>query len=393
MSDPHDETIAAYDSAADSWVDRREPDLPAALGFARWVSTVTSVDRHRIVDLGCGPGWHLDRLAAAASGHDMVEYRDAGRPGAVGMDASISMLGHAAQRSSGSPLVQGDLRALPFAAGSFDGAWVERSLVHLDRHLLPLALWDIHRILGVGAGLHLGLFEGDLEHGTIDGDDTPGRWFSAWPEPLLRVVLEGAGFRLEVMERSDAGAVGRFTIRARRERTLADTVGPGMRLLLVGLNPSFVAADAGVGFHRSGNRAWPALLASGLATRDRDPLHLLTAHRVGMTDLVKTPSARAGILTATQFDHGITRLERLCTWLRPSAVCLLGVSGWRQAVDRKATVGVQDRLLGGRPVYLMPNPSGANAHVTLDELVGHLRSAAELADDTAVRTDSPSATA
>ena len=384
MSDPHDATVSAYDSSADSWVGRREPDLGAAREFADWVSRSIGLTEPRLVDLGCGPGWHLDAL-----GSDVVA-----------LDASTSMLDHAARRAPGASKVLGDLRALPFAGGSFDGAWAERSLVHLDRRVVPLALWDLHRVLRVGARVHLGLFEGNSDHATVEGDDTPGRWFSAWPESLLRTVIEGSGMGVELMRRSDAGGVVRFTVRAHRLRTLADTVGADMRLLLVGLNPSFVAADAGVGFQRAGNRAWPALRAAELATCDRDPRHLLVVDRVGMTDLVKLPSTRADVLTPAQCEHGVARLERLCAWLRPAAVCVLGLSGWRMAVDPHAASGPQQHRLGGRPVYLMPNPSGANAHATLDDLVDHLRAAAELADESAqladesvLRPDSPGAPA
>ena len=80
---------------------------------------------------------------------------------------------------------------------------------------------------------------------------------------------------------------------ATRARTLPDTVGPGMRLLLVGLNPSEYAADAGAGFARPGNRFWPAALAAGLVTRTHDPFHALRVDGVGMTDLVKRATPRA----------------------------------------------------------------------------------------------------
>ncbi len=167
----------------------------------------------------------------------------------------------------------------------------------------------------------------------------------------------------------------------RRERTLADTVGPGMRLLLVGLNPSEYAADAGVGFARPGNRAWPALLASGLATVDRDPVALLHRGRVGMSDLVKRATPRADQLDRDEFISGLERLDRLCEWLQPGAVCVLGVTGWRQATgDRAAALGLQERRLGGRPVHVAPNPSGLNAHTSADDLVGHLDAALALAD-------------
>ena len=156
-------------------------------------------------------------------------------------------------------------------------------------------------------------------------------------------------------------------------RSLADTVGPGMRVLLVGLNPSPFAADAGVGFARPGNRFWPAALASGLVTRDRDPRHALLAHGVGMTDLVKRATARADEVTREEYRAGASRVEALVEWLLPGCVCFVGLSGYRIAVDRAAKTGWQERPFGGRPAYVMPNPSGINAHATPAVLVEHLR--------------------
>jgi len=374
--DPHLRTLEVYQRRADDWIDRRSATTDAVVEFTRWLDREGIGARPgRVVDLGCGPGWHLPLLRTAA----------------VALDGTAAMLERVAEMAPASPRVRADLRALPFARGSLDAAWAERSLVHLRRAAVPMALWDLHRALRVGAKVHLGLFEGELEHGQIDGDDVPGRWFSAWPEPLLRAVLGGAGFRLDLLGRHSVGDVDELQVWATRERTLADTVGPGMRLLLVGLNPSLVASDAGVGFHRPGNRAWPALAAAGLATVDRDPVHLLRAHRIGMTDLVKRASPRADEITATEYLAGMDRLDALCSWLSPDAVCIVGLAGWRAAVDRRATTGVQQRRLGGRPVYLMPNPSGVNAHIDVGGLAEHFAAAARLADAHGVPPDSPGA--
>ncbi len=174
----------------------------------------------------------------------------------------------------------------------------------------------------------------------------------------------------------------RLDVRMRRARTLADTVGPHMHLLIVGLNPSLHAADSGIGFSGPSNRGWPALMASGLATTDRDPLALWRDHRIGMTDLVKRATARASELSAADYRTGLVRLERLCAWLRPRAVCIVGLTGWRAAVDRRAQVGRQPRRLGGRPVWVMPNPSGLNTHASLAELVENLQAASSLAEET-----------
>lgn len=187
-------------------------------------------------------------------------------------------------------------------------------------------------------------------------------------------TIVGAGF--EVVGRRGSGA------RARRLRTLPDTVGPGMRLLVCGLNPSIYAADAGIGYARPGNRFWPAAIEGGLATRDRDPFHALDEHGLGMTDLVKRATRGAGELTGDEYRAGFARVARLVTWLRPGAVCFVGLSGYRQAVDRAADAGPQADGIDGVPVYLMPSTSGANASARRATLVDHLRAAAALADNT-----------
>lgn len=213
-----------------------------------------------------------------------------------------------------------------------------------------------------------------------------------WQPELLSTVIRGGGFEIRSTSRAHEEAGGprprprEVVVRARRAATLADTVGGAMRLLLVGLNPSPRAAASGIPFSGPANRGWPALLASGLAERSHDPVALLVDRDVGMTDLVKRTTARASKLTGAEYAAGLERLEGLCAWLRPGAVCVVGLSGWRAAVDRRARAGEQERTIGGRPVWLMPNPSGLNTHVGLEELVEHLRSAAELADRCLPRT-------
>ena len=212
---------------------------------------------------------------------------------------------------------------------------------------LPLALADAHRGHDVGALMTVGFGSGIS------------------PE-FERDLLEGAGL---VRRRSGV----------ERLRTLPDTVGAGMTLLICGLNPSLHAADMGIGFGRSGNRFWPAALDAGLVSTDRDPRLALTDHGVGMTDLVKRATRRADQLSAAEYQRGLERVERLVSWLNPAAVCFVGLAGWRAAVDRKAVRGPQDRRVGGRPAYVMPSTSGLNARTTRDELASHLRQAAALA--------------
>jgi TDG/mug DNA glycosylase family protein len=169
--------------------------------------------------------------------------------------------------------------------------------------------------------------------------------------------------------------VGRAPLVVRRLRTLPDRVGPDMKLLVCGLNPSLYAADRGVGYARPGNRFWPAMLAARLVDADRDPTRALRDHGIGMTDLVKRATVAASELRREEFVAGVARVDRLCAWLRPRAVLLVGLAGWRAAVDRRATVGWQPGDLGGAPVYVMPSTSGLNASTQLPGFVEHLRAA------------------
>ncbi len=231
------------------------------------------------------------------------------------------------------------------------------SFDHQVRHeLVPAALADRHRAMAVGTTLAL--------------------LVSGWQPQALADVVVGAGFAIDHIVTE---AAGRLTLGVTRARTLPDLVGPGMRVLFCGLNPSLYAADAGVAFARPGNRFWPAALAAGLVTVDRDPAHALHQHRIGMTDLVKRASVGAGEVTPAEFAEGVDRVERLTAWLQPAVVCFVGLAGWRSAVDRRASPGPQERRLGGAPVYLAPSTSGRNASSRLADLVAHFRAADALA--------------
>jgi TDG/mug DNA glycosylase family protein len=201
----------------------------------------------------------------------------------------------------------------------------------------------------------------------------------------LSDVLLGAGF--EIVERVDGqGDDGGWVhVLARRARALPDVVGPGMRLLLCGLNPSIPAADRGFGFAGRSNRFWAAALDAGIVSRARDPVHALTRDGVGMTDLVKRATVGAKELTRDEYRAGAARVERLVEWLQPGAVCFVGLAGYRAAVDRSAQPGIQPDAFGGVPAYVMPSTSGLNARVPGAELAQHLREAARYADPCSAR--------
>jgi TDG/mug DNA glycosylase family protein len=350
-------TIEIYEVDSARYEAQRTPRLmPEARAFA------ARVGGGPVVDLGSGPGWY-----AAALGPGPV----------VALDAARSMLHRTAAVAPAALLVQADLGALPIRRGSLGGGWARNTYVHLRSPEVPLALADLHRALRVDAPVELTFLGGDVEgRHVFPTDDLPGRWFSTWRRERLVDIVIGAGFAPdELTEAHGSHGEVTFTVRATRARTLADTVGPEMRVLVCGLNPSVRAADAGVGFVTPGNRFWPAALAAGLVSRDRDPQHALVHHGVGMTDLVKRATPRADGLSADEYRAGVERLDRLCTWLRPDVVCFVGLAGWRAAVDRRTRPGWQPRSLGGCPVYVLPSTSGANASSQLADITEHLRAA------------------
>jgi double-stranded uracil-DNA glycosylase len=311
------------------------------------------------LDLGCGAGRYLPILGAPI----------------VAVDASATMLAAARSTAPTVPFVRADIEWLPFVRGSAGGAWSWMTYLHLPRHRLPLALWDVHRVLAVGAPFHLQVLAGDYEGRSLPQDTIGGRFFAGWTPERLAEVVVGAGF--DIVPGSLVADDDEVRLSAVRARTLADVVGAGMRLLVCGVNPAIYSADVGVGYGRPGNRFWPAALEAGLVTRDRDSLDALVRHGMGMTDFVKRATRTAAEVTTAEYRHGFGRVERLVRWLEPGAVCFVGLSGWRAAVDPKATAGWQPVGVAGRPAYVMPSTSGLNARTPLAELADHLRAVVE----------------
>ena len=195
----------------------------------------------------------------------------------IGLDPSAAMLGHAGADHPAVPLVRATAGALPLRPRSLGAAWASKSLQHVPAVHVPLVLADLHRALAVGAPLTLRVFAGEGVRTSDGTNDLPGRRFTFWDPDHLAELVVGAGFVEVAATTSRRRALEdwpHLDITATRGRTLADTVGPGMRLLVSGLNPSLHAADAGVGYAGPGNRFWPALAEAGLlpAGADRDPL-------------------------------------------------------------------------------------------------------------------------
>ena len=155
-------------------------------------------------------------------------------------------------------------------------------------------------------------------------------------------------------------------------RTVPDLVRPGLRLLLVGINPSLWSGATGLHFANPSNRLWPVLALAGWTERRLQPSEtaaLLDAG-VGITNLVARATARADELTDDEVRAGLPGVERLARTYQPETVAFLGLGAYRTATgERKAAVGPLPRLVGGRPAWLLPNPSGLNASWQLPRLV------------------------
>jgi TDG/mug DNA glycosylase family protein len=153
--------------------------------------------------------------------------------------------------------------------------------------------------------------------------------------------------------------------------TIPDLVRPGLRVLLCGINPSLESGYRGWHFATPGNRLWPALHAAGWTPRRLHPSETdaILAAGIGITNLVARATARADELTDDELRDGLPTLAALVERWQPRWVAFLGMSAYRVASGRRrAAVGPQEESLGGRPVWLLPNPSGLNASWQLPRL-------------------------
>jgi TDG/mug DNA glycosylase family protein len=162
-----------------------------------------------------------------------------------------------------------------------------------------------------------------------------------------------------------------------RNASVPDLVGPGLRLLFVGINPGLWTAATQTHFAHPGNRFYPALRLAGIIDRDLDRGRPMTeADRayfvelgIGITNLVNRATARASELAAAELRAGRTRLEEFLTQHQPVVVAIAGVTAYRVAFAApKAKEGEQAEPLMGARVWVVPNPSGLNAHQTITSL-------------------------
>jgi TDG/mug DNA glycosylase family protein len=165
--------------------------------------------------------------------------------------------------------------------------------------------------------------------------------------------------------------VPKLDLEAAKDATIPDVLpapGAPFRVLFVGINPGLYSAATGWHFARPGNRFWPALHLSGFAPRQLSPAEqdLLPGYGLGITNVVARATAQAAELAPAEFAAGGERLAALVRERQPAVIAIAGVTAYRQAFgEPKAQIGPQPGTLGGARVWVLPNPSGLNAHWTL----------------------------
>jgi TDG/mug DNA glycosylase family protein len=171
---------------------------------------------------------------------------------------------------------------------------------------------------------------------------------------------------------------------AATDKTVADVIAPDLRVLFSGINPGLYTAAVGHHFARPGNRFWPALHASGFTARLLSPFdeRELLKNGYGITNVVSRTTATADLLTKDEIVAGGVKLKRKVLRYRPRVLAVLGVGTYRIAFNQpKASVGRQSEMIGGAILWVLPNPSGLNAHYQAGELARLFRELKEFADD------------
>jgi TDG/mug DNA glycosylase family protein len=158
---------------------------------------------------------------------------------------------------------------------------------------------------------------------------------------------------------------------AANNRTIVDVIGPNLRVLFCGINPGLYSGYTGHHFARPGNRFWPTLFAAGFTERLLKPEEEqeLLAHGYGITNLVQRATATAAELSADELARGGARLQATVDRYRPRVLAILGISAYRLAFNApRAILGKQPEPIETTPVWVLPNPSGLNAHYTPADL-------------------------
>ncbi|MFW6059304.1 MAG: G/U mismatch-specific DNA glycosylase [Phycisphaeraceae bacterium] len=163
----------------------------------------------------------------------------------------------------------------------------------------------------------------------------------------------------------------RAQLEAAKDTRIPDVIARDLDVLFVGINPSLYSAAVGHHFARPGNRFWPALHRAGFTDRQLSPFEDRELLKVGcgITNFVERATARADELSDDELRQGAERLRRKVRRFAPRCVAIVGITAYRTGFGRKhAQVGAQDVPLENARLWVLPNPSGLNAHYQLADL-------------------------
>ena len=171
--------------------------------------------------------------------------------------------------------------------------------------------------------------------------------------------------------------------------TLTDFLQPGLGIVFVGLNPSSYSVRVGHYFANPRNRFWAALNRSGLIGEELGPERdgELSKYGIGFTDVVKRPTPQASGLKAADYRQWAPVLREKLERYQPRIACFHGMTGYKaylkygEAVDERPELGLQERTIGATRIFVVPNPSPANAQYSLEDLVAWYRKLAEFRDE------------
>ena len=171
----------------------------------------------------------------------------------------------------------------------------------------------------------------------------------------------------------------KLDLEAARDRTIPDVLpadGMPLRVLFCGINPGLYSAATSWHFARPGNRFWPALHLSGFTPRRLAPSEQaeLASYGLGITNIAPRATAQAAELTDDELRDGAVRLQALIAARAPRFVAVAGVTAYRTAFGRpRAAIGPQDERLAAARLWILPNPSGLNAHTSVPLLAAEMR--------------------
>lgn len=173
-----------------------------------------------------------------------------------------------------------------------------------------------------------------------------------------------------------SGKPSRADLLAAKNKTIRDVIAPSLRVLFCGINPGLYSGATGHHFARPGNRFWPTLYQAGFTPRLLIPAEEreLLDYGYGITNLVPRATATADELSPEEFVAGQRRLKAMVKRYQPQVVAVLGISAYRTAFAQKVvTLGRQPEPLVDTTLWVLPNPSGLNAHYQLADLAKHFR--------------------